>query len=447
MSHTRGRNVGLLQFKTSTERTPFSRVRYATNKNGGCSMTRFKFGTSFYSTLLPLCALLVALAVTDSAEAQGMPFSGTGTPNYIPQFTGTHTLGNSNIFQVGSDLGVNTRFPQATLDVESTDIFGILGSTSNPGPFAAGVIGRTASTSGNAVVGESRATSGNNHGVFGRAASPDGVGVAGLATATTGNAYGVTGETRTTGFGAGVIGSASATTGNAFGMFGSTASPDGVAVFGYASARSGGTGVVGVVDSPNGVAGRFATNGGSGLILQGIGNGQVFTIDNSGNGFLAGNLVVNGTVSKGGGSFKIDHPLDPANKTLSHSFVESPDMMDIYNGVVTLDAEGQASVKLPGWFESLNGDFRYLLTAIAVPQPELYIAQEIRGNQFRIAGGKPSAKVSWQVTGVRHDAYANAHRIKVEEDKPAAARGSYIHPEAALASRQETQGSANYAAR
>ena len=170
-------------------------------------------------------------------------------------------------------------------------------------------------------------------------------------------------------------------------------------------------------------------------------------IDNNGNGFLAGNLVVNGTVSKGGGAFKIDHPLDPANKTLSHSFVESPDMMDIYNGVVTLDAKGQASVRLPGWFESLNGDFRYLLTAIAVPQPELYIAQEIRGNQFRIAGGKPSAKVSWQVTGVRHDAYANAHRIKVEEDKPAAARGSYIHPEAALASRQETQGSANYAAR
>jgi hypothetical protein len=122
-------------------------------------------------------------------------------------------------------------------------------------------------------------------------------------------------------------------------------------------------------------------------------------------------------------------------------------MMDIYNGVVTLDAKGQASIKLPDWFESLNGNFRYLLTAMGASQPELYIAQEIRDNRFRIAGGKPSAKVSWQVTGIRHDAYAAAHRIQVEEDKPAAARGSYIHPEAAVASRQETQGAANYAAR
>jgi hypothetical protein len=405
-------------------------------------MTRVSFGTSVCSTLLSLCASSIP------TYAGGEEIEGAGTPTFIPQFTGTHTLGNSNIFRVGSDLGVNTRFPQATLDVESTDIFGILGSTSNPGLYATGVIGRTGSTTGNGVVGESTATSGTNSGVFGRAASPDGVGVSGLATATTGNAYGVTGETNTTGFGAGVNGVASATTGNAFGVFGSTASPNGVAVFGVASALSGGTGVVGVVDSPNGVAGRFVISGGSGLILQGnSGNTEVFAIDGRGNGFLAGNLVVNGTVSKGGGSFKIDHPLDPANKTLSHSFVESPDMMDIYNGVVTLDANGQASVKLPGWFESLNGDFRYLLTAIGVPQPELYIAQEIRGNQFRIAGGKPSAKVSWQVTGVRHDAYANAHRIQVEEDKPAAARGSYIHPEAALARRQETEGVANYAAR
>jgi hypothetical protein len=403
-------------------------------------MTRFKFGTGLCPTLLPLCALLPAVVVTDSAAAQGKPFSGTGTPSYIPQFTGAHELGNSNIFQRGSDLGVNTTNPQATLDVESADNFGILGTTSNPGLYATGVIGRTDSTTGNGVVGESTATSGTNNGVFGRAASPDGIGVSGLATATTGNANGVYGETHTTGFGAGAIGNATATTGNAFGVFGSTASPDGVAVFGVANALSGGAGVVGVVEGANGVAGRFVTNGGSGLILQGnSGNNEVFQIDNSGNGFLAGNLVVNGTVSKGGGAFKIDHPLDPANKTLSHSFVESPDMMDIYNGVVTLDAKGQASVRLPGWFESLNGDFRYLLTSIGVPQPELYIAQEISGNRFRIAGGKPNARVSWQVTGIRHDAYANAHRIRVEEDKPAAARGSYIHPEAALASRQESQ--------
>jgi len=37
-------------------------------------------------------------------------------------------------------------------------------------------------------------------------------------------------------------------------------------------------------------------------------------------------------------------------------------------------------------------------------------------------------KVSWQVTGIRQDAYANAHRIKVEEDKPEKERGYYLHP-------------------
>jgi hypothetical protein len=38
-------------------------------------------------------------------------------------------------------------------------------------------------------------------------------------------------------------------------------------------------------------------------------------------------------------------------------------------------------------------------------------------------------EVSWQVTGIRHDAWANAHRIPVEQDKSAMERGAYIHPE------------------
>ena len=39
-------------------------------------------------------------------------------------------------------------------------------------------------------------------------------------------------------------------------------------------------------------------------------------------------------------------------------------------------------------------------------------------------------KVSWQLTGVRQDAFAEKHRIPVEEAKPAEERGSYLHPEA-----------------
>lgn len=38
-------------------------------------------------------------------------------------------------------------------------------------------------------------------------------------------------------------------------------------------------------------------------------------------------------------------------------------------------------------------------------------------------------KVSWQVTGVRQDAYAKAHPLVVEQDKPVAERGYYLHPE------------------
>jgi len=146
-------------------------------------------------------------------------------------------------------------------------------------------------------------------------------------------------------------------------------------------------------------------------------------------GYFFGDVAVTGNLSKGGGSFKIDHPLDPANKYLYHSFVESPDMMNIYNGNVVLDANGEAVVELPDWFGALNRDFRYQLTAVGAPGPNLYIAQEIENNSFRIAGGNAGSKVSWQVTGIRQDAWANAHRIPVEVDKPERERGYYIHPE------------------
>ncbi len=142
-----------------------------------------------------------------------------------------------------------------------------------------------------------------------------------------------------------------------------------------------------------------------------------------------GNVNVSGTLTKSGGSFKIDDPLDPANKYLSHSFVESPDMKNIYDGVVTLDANGQAAVALPAWFGAVNRDFRYQLTSIGAPGPNLYIASEVSSNVFKIAGGAPGGKVSWQVTGIRQDPWANAHRIPVEELKPAPERGTYLAPE------------------
>ncbi|HXP42625.1 MAG TPA: hypothetical protein VN833_20390 [Candidatus Acidoferrales bacterium] len=144
--------------------------------------------------------------------------------------------------------------------------------------------------------------------------------------------------------------------------------------------------------------------------------------------FFDGSVDVDGNLSKAGGSFKIDHPLDPANKYLYHSFVESPDMMNIYNGNVTTDAEGNATVQMPDWFEALNRDFRYQLTVIGQPA-QAYLSQELADGEFGIKTDKPNVKVSWQITGVRQDAWANAHRIPLEAQKSADERGLYLHPE------------------
>lgn len=133
--------------------------------------------------------------------------------------------------------------------------------------------------------------------------------------------------------------------------------------------------------------------------------------------YINDDLIVSGTVSKSGGSFRIDHPLDPENKYLRHSFVESPDMMNVYNGNVILGEGGKAWVELPNYFEALNKDFRYQLTALGAPGPNLHVSEKISDNRFKISGGAQGMEVSWQVTGIRHDPYAEKHRIQVVEKK------------------------------
>ena len=143
--------------------------------------------------------------------------------------------------------------------------------------------------------------------------------------------------------------------------------------------------------------------------------------------YFSGNVYVAGTLSKSAGSFKIDHPLDPENKWLNHSFVESPDMMNVYNGNIVTDGNGESTVTLPSYFEALNKDFRYQLTVIG-QFAQAIVGSEIVGNIFVIKTDKPNVKVSWQVTGIRHDAYANAHRILPEELKVAGEIGTYASP-------------------
>ena len=144
--------------------------------------------------------------------------------------------------------------------------------------------------------------------------------------------------------------------------------------------------------------------------------------------YADGAMRVQGALSKLSGTFEIDHPLDPANKYLYHSFVESPDMMNIYNGNITTDATGTAVVTMPDYFDALNKDFRYQLTIIG-SFAQAMISKEMVGNTFEIKTNQPNTKVSWQVTGVRHDAWANAHRIVPEVDKPDYEKGKYLTPE------------------
>ena len=92
-------------------------------------------------------------------------------------------------------------------------------------------------------------------------------------------------------------------------------------------------------------------------------------------------------------------------------------MMNIYNGNVTTDANGDALIELPKYFEALNRDFRYQLTAVGA-FAETMVSAKIKDNHFRIKTNLPNVEVSWQVTGIRHDRYANENRIAVEEDKP-----------------------------
>jgi hypothetical protein len=146
-------------------------------------------------------------------------------------------------------------------------------------------------------------------------------------------------------------------------------------------------------------------------------------------GYFSGDINVTGAVIRPATVTKIDNPLNPDQEYLYHAPVESADMMNLYNGNVVLDSNGQALVEMPEWFEALNMEFRYQLTPIGAPGPNLYIAEKIQDNRFKIAGGEPGMEVSWQVTGIRNDPYAQDHRVPVEQTKPEGEQGTYLYPQ------------------
>jgi hypothetical protein len=176
-------------------------------------------------------------------------------------------------------------------------------------------------------------------------------------------------------------------------------------------------------------------------------SGSAVGLKVEGNGFVRSFLGVGGDLLVyGNKNFRIDHPTDPANKYLKHAAIESSEVLNMYTGNVRLDVKGEAAVQFPSWFDAINADYRYQLTAVGAPGPNLYIAREIENNVFHIAGGSPGMKVSWQVTCLRNDPYMKAHPFVVEEDKPADEIGYYSHPELYGQPAEKRIGSPEYAA-
>jgi hypothetical protein len=289
-------------------------------------------------------------------------------------------LGSSIIGAAGFDAATGNH---GYLGVEECGVWGVAQASQNSGALGTPSYGATGAHS---ATGNYGYLGSSDYGAYGRHNSSGNWGYLGS------SFYAAYGRNNTSG-NSGFIG------GDSSAVYGVAAVENGYGVAGIANSGTNATGVYG--ESSSGTAGRFY-----------------------------GKVHVTGNITKGGNcSFKIDHPLDPANKYLAHCAVESPDMKNMYDGTVVLDANGEAWVQLPEWFEALNKDFRYQLTAIGAPGPNLYIAEEISGNAFKIAGGPAGMKVSWQVTGIRQDAWANAHPYQVEEDKPENERGYYQSPE------------------
>ncbi|MFI5167419.1 MAG: hypothetical protein ACHQQS_12430 [Thermoanaerobaculales bacterium] len=372
------------------------------------------------------------------------------------------TDGTNLVWQAGGGGGLTLPFSGAASSAALTDLFTI--QNSGAGRAIHGI-----TSTDTAVWGQS---TGSGWGVAGWTLNT--IGVQGWAAGTTGASTGVWGQTEsTTTLARGVVGWAHATSGQTAGVWGQTQSTDlnsagvygwangGYGVGGYsvgyygvlgvqgaasgtydANRRGGvwgdstdGQGVLGTSKNTVGVSGMSVTRYGvQGISLGSSGAnssaiiGFAYGSPPGPAGYFSGDVHLTGTLTGGTKSFMIDHPVDPANKYLYHVSVESPDMMNIYNGNVTTDGIGQATVTMPDYFSALNRDFRYQLTVIG-QFAQAIVAGEIENNQFTVKTDKPYVKVSWQVTGIRKDAYANAHRIQVEVDKPENERGYYIHPE------------------
>jgi trimeric autotransporter adhesin len=383
-------------------------------------------GVSSLNSLTGAVTLSAGSNVSITPSGNNLILASTAAGLTLP-FTGSTTT--------GSGAGAFNVTTPGTAS-QSSAIVGAVTATS-PGSFSAGVRGTNAGT-GTTGTGVTGSHAGGGWGVYGVSATGWGVyGSSGANNGVYGASQTAEGVSGYSGADNAVTGYTNASTG-AYGMYGRQGVASGLSDSNHRGGVWGdttdGQGVLGTSRNNIGVSGM--TNGATAYGVQAYTGGgassyalAAFAYGSSTRaGYFYGSVNVTGSLSKGGGSFKIDHPLQPESKYLYHSFVESPDMMNIYNGVAVLDAKGEAAVALPAYFSALNRDFRYQLTCVGGYAP-VYVSQEVTNNEFRIGGGRAGLKVSWQVTGIRQDAWANANRIPTEEVKEPAEQGFFLHPE------------------
>jgi len=423
--------------------------------------------------------------ITGTSQLLSVPYalhsgsvSLSGTTDYLTKFTGGSTVGNSQIVDNGTNIGIGVTSPTSKLQIESGNTSPSQGILRVENTAAPGSMNDAIAVHGISKVDDFYGTGGlfegGWHGVFG-SVHPTGAssyaGVLGEVIGGTGNNYGVFGNSDQVGVfaeasGNGVpitsyygpsfpetAGSYSHSIGGsinqaiAYGAVGQSiggATKYNVGVHGYAKDATGtgskNWGVLGISDDAISALGVYGLGDGAtisrGLEGDVLGGGPqmgIFTYvsgltPSDYAGYFSGQIYAT-TASSGIKSFKIDHPLDPLNKYLYHSSVESNEMLNVYSGNITTDGNGIAIVELPSYFEALNMEFRYQLTCIG-QFAQAIVKEEVQENKFVLQTDKPNVKVSWQVSGVRHDATANTYRIVNEVEKPECEKGKYIVPEA-----------------
>jgi hypothetical protein len=419
--------------------------------------------TGFQLTAAPTAGYVLTSDATGVGTWEAAPgtIGGAGTTDYVPKFTGTSTIGNSAIRDSSGNVAIGAAATNAKLRVHNTDSQSALlvttSATSTPCIAelrSAADLGSSdyllglnvpETSSGGYFIGCAKYSDISASTMF--VVDIDGnITSQGLLSILGSDEQAIEAYTSYSSSDAQVIRGVYALGGggpyDAVGVYGESKPQD---FYGTGGEFVGGyTGVIGKAE-PTGFQSYFGMQGtcdggsGSNIGVYGSASGSganygIFGSATSGvtswAGYFSGDVRVTGTLVNPGPELEMDHPSDPENKYLRHALVASSEMKTVYDGTVILDASGEAVVQLPDWLEMLNASFRYQLTAIGAPGPNLYVAEKISGGTFRIAGGEPGMEVSWQVTGVRQDAHAVANRLQVEAEKPADERGRYLSPEA-----------------